>query len=58
MLIKCIDNNRYPASLELGKIYEAREIPDDPWLEEYFYVTDESGEEYIYPRNMFEVVEE
>ena len=39
-----------------GKVYSARPSKKHP---EYFYlVTDESGEEYAYPKNFFEVVEE
>jgi hypothetical protein len=58
MLVKCITNERYEVSLEVGKIYQAREIPDDIWLTEYLYVTDESDEEYVYSKDRFEIIEE
>jgi hypothetical protein len=48
----CIDNTDYPASLEKRKIYEA--IPDaDAAKHGQIRVIDESGEDYLYPRECF-----
>lgn len=51
-LVICVKNQDYPASLERRKIYEA--IPDDS-AEEHgqIRVIDESGEDYLYPRDYF-----
>ena len=48
----CVGNEGYPASLELRKIYEALE---DPGAEQrgLVRVIDESGEDYLYPSEMF-----
>src|SRR5438093_4149528 len=44
----CIKNKGYPASLELRKIY--RVVPDDVAAKHgQIRVTDESGEDYLYP---------
>ncbi|MFN2516624.1 MAG: hypothetical protein ABR556_10480 [Pyrinomonadaceae bacterium] len=52
----CINNEGYPASLELHKIY--RIIPDrDAAAEDDIRVIDESGEDYLYPANWFVFVE-
>ncbi|HEY4611467.1 MAG TPA: hypothetical protein VII11_00610 [Bacteroidota bacterium] len=48
----CIDNSEYPASLELHKIYRVisdREAERDGDLR----VIDESGEDYLYPKEYF-----
>ena len=52
----CIDNRNYPASLEVRKLY--RTIPD-PTAESRHYVRviDESGEDYLYPEEMFYSIE-
>ncbi len=48
----CIDNARYPASLELHKIY--RVLPDaDAARDGDIRVVDESGEDYLYPARWF-----
>jgi hypothetical protein len=48
----CIDNEGYPASLELGKIY--RVIPDnDAHSHGLVRIIDESGEDYAYASNRF-----
>lgn len=51
----CINNEEYPASLEMRKIYE---IVTDVEAEKkgFLRVIDESGEDYLYPRNVFETV--
>ena len=51
----CIDNSEYPASLEKRKIYEV--LPDsDAEKIEHIRVVDESGEDYLYPVAMFEII--
>ena len=51
----CIDNAKYPASLELHKIY--RVIPDaDAAQDGDIRVIDESGEDYLYPADWFALV--
>jgi hypothetical protein len=48
----CVDNRDYPASLELRKIYQL--LPDDvAGMEGMLRVIDESGEDYLYPKNCF-----
>jgi hypothetical protein len=48
----CIKNTGYLASLELRKLYE---VLDDPVAEtdDMIRVIDESGEDYLYPSDMF-----
>jgi hypothetical protein len=48
----CIDNEGYPASLELRKIY--RIVPDKKGAKHSLIrVVDESGEDYLYPERFF-----
>jgi hypothetical protein len=48
----CIDNEDYPASLELRKIY--RILPDKKGAKHSLIrVVDESGEDYLYPERYF-----
>lgn len=48
----CIENEGYPASLELWKVY--RVLPDDKAAgHQLIRVVDESGEDYLYPENWF-----
>jgi hypothetical protein len=50
----CVDNGGYAASLERWKIY--RVLPDrDAERHHMVRVADESGEDYIYPRNRFKL---
>jgi hypothetical protein len=50
--VVCINNENYPASLELHKIY--RVIPDeDAVADGDIRVIDESGEDYLYPASYF-----
>jgi len=50
--VVCIDNDNYPASLELHKIY--RLIPDgDANADGDIRIIDESGEDYLYPSSCF-----
>jgi hypothetical protein len=50
--VVCIKNDGYKASLELRKIYQI--LPDavatSHWM---LRVTDESGEDYLYPADLF-----
>ena len=54
--VVCIDNDGYPASLELHKIYRA--LPDaDAAAHGDLRVVDESGEDYLFPATAFEPIE-
>lgn len=50
--VLCVKNKGYSASLELGKLY--RRVPD-PGAEQHLMlrVIDESGEDYLFPRDWF-----
>lgn len=50
--VVCIKNAGYLASLELRKLYQ---LIDDPEAEkdDMIRVIDESGEDYLYPADMF-----
>ncbi|MEG4507195.1 hypothetical protein QUA81_25340 [Microcoleus sp. F6_B4] len=50
--VVCINNQDYPASLEMRKIYQI--IPDNRAGEhQLIRVIDESGEDYLYPVSYF-----
>jgi hypothetical protein len=50
--VVCVDNERYPASLEARKIY--RTVNDrDAERHGLLRVVDESGEGYLYPKQLF-----
>lgn len=50
--VVCINNENYPSSLELHKIY--RVLPDnDAAVDDDLRVVDESGEDYLYPLSYF-----
>lgn len=50
--VMCINNNGYPVSLELKKIYKV--IPDeDSERHGMIRIVDETGEDYIYSKSMF-----
>jgi hypothetical protein len=52
----CLDNEGYEASLELRKIYQVLPADaNDP--KDYLRVIDESGEDYLYNKNSFELIE-
>lgn len=52
----CVDNTGYEASLILRKIYEI--IPDEAAAsDELLRIVDESGEDYLYHKSHFIVVE-
>jgi len=53
--VVCINNDEYPASLELHKIY--RTLPDaDAEHDGDLRVIDESGEDYLYPAERFVLI--
>lgn len=52
----CVNNDDYPVSLELHKLY--RILPDDDAaIDGDLRIVDESGEDYLYPAANFVVVE-
>lgn len=52
----CVNNEAYPTSLELRKVYQA--LPDPVAAARGFVrVIDESGEDYLYPSHYFVAVE-
>jgi hypothetical protein len=55
LLVICIDNEGYPASLERRKFYV---MLRDPAAEKQglFRIVDESGEDYLYPKAFFRTV--
>ncbi|MBN2589868.1 MAG: hypothetical protein JXA96_08390 [Sedimentisphaerales bacterium] len=50
--VLCLDNNNYPASLEVRKIYLCVSDPDSE-SHGMIRVIDESGEDYLYPASLF-----
>ncbi len=50
--VVCVDNEEYPTSLELHKIYLVL-ADDDAAADADLRVIDESGEDYLYPASMF-----
>jgi hypothetical protein len=54
--VLCLDNQGYEASLETRKVYVA--LPDETAeRHRLIRVIDESGEDYLYPKRFFAVVE-
>jgi hypothetical protein len=54
--VVCLRNEGYEASLEVCKIY--RLLPDvDASNHQMLRVVDESGEDYLYPAEMFEPID-
>lgn len=52
----CVDNEGYPASLERWKVYRA--LPDGEGdTHGMVRVIDESGEDYLYPKDRFRPIE-
>lgn len=52
----CLNNDGYPASLEIGKVY--RIVHDaDAAREGYIRVIDESGEDYAFAASRFYVID-
>jgi len=52
----CVSSGRYPASLEVGKVYRSLGVPQ-PGPAHHLRVIDESGEDYVYPENLFRAIE-
>ena len=52
----CVSSGRYPASLEVGKVYRSLGAPQ-PGPAHHLRVIDESGEDYVYPENLFRAIE-
>ena len=56
LFVVCINNQDYPASLELHKIY--RVVPDeDAAADGDVRIIDESGDDYLYPAFYFAPIE-
>ncbi len=54
--VLCVRNEKYPASLEARKIYEC--VPDSQAeAHGQIRVIDESGEDYLYPQDLFLPIE-
>jgi hypothetical protein len=54
--VVCIQNDDYPASLEVRKLYQA--LPDEEAAKHRLVrVIDESGEDYLYPASYFVPIE-
>ena len=52
----CLNNEGYPASLEVGKVYCV--VPDDEATTHgYIRVIDESGEDYAYTVSRFHLIQ-
>ncbi|WP_089724484.1 hypothetical protein [Candidatus Thiosymbion oneisti] len=52
----CIRNDNYQVSLEKRKLYEVLQ-DSDAEIHDQIRIIDESGEDYIYPRDYFVVVD-
>lgn len=54
--VVCVNNEEYPASLELRKLYQ---VVPDPAAAKHHHVriVDESGEDYLYPDSCFVTVD-
>ena len=54
----CVDNTDYEASLVLGKIYRILPDPDSRTVKDgLIRIVDESGEDYLYHRRYFILVD-
>ncbi|MDO8877695.1 MAG: hypothetical protein Q8M24_07370 [Pseudolabrys sp.] len=51
----CINNEGYPASLEMRKIYVALRDAAAEKLD-FLRIVDESGEDYLYPKAFFRAI--
>lgn len=56
IFVLCINNQDYPASLEMRKIYQAFQSPRAA-EHQLIRVIDESGEDYLYPAEYFIPIE-
>ena len=52
----CLDNEGYEAALELRKIYQVL-TPETNDPEDYVRIIDESGEDYLYSKKSFELID-
>jgi len=52
----CLSNQGFEAALEPRKIYQVRPDPEAE-REDLLRVVDESGEDYLYPKAMFQPVQ-
>jgi hypothetical protein len=52
----CLDNEGYEASLELRKIYQVL-APEQNDPKDYIRIRDESGDDYLYYKKSFELIE-
>ena len=52
----CLNNEGYPASLEMGKLYRVI-LDDDAATHGYIRVIDESGEDYAYTASRFHLMQ-
>ena len=50
--VVCVNNNDYPASLEVRKLYHTIEDTEAE-RHNFLRVVDESGEDYLYPAQYF-----
>ena len=54
--VLCVRDGGYPASLEIRKVYQV--LPDEVALSHgMIRVVDESGEDYLYPEDLFVPIE-
>ena len=56
-LALCVGNDEYPASLEVNKLYLVLADESEEDLD-MLRVVDESGEDYLYPRELFALLPE
>jgi hypothetical protein len=55
-LVVCVDNDGYPASLEKRKIYVALR-DSDAERHGLLRIIDESGDDYLYPKALFRLID-
>ena len=52
----CIDNTAYPDDLNVRTVYQL--LPDDSALRSnYLRIVDETGEDYLYPAELFALID-
>ncbi len=51
----CVSSGGYPASLEVGKVYRSLGVPPHG-PPDHLRVVDESGEDYVYPKDLFRAI--
>lgn len=52
----CVSNDGYPASLEARKLYQVLSDEEAEELD-HIRVIDETGEDYLYPRELFREID-